>query len=211
MTARATGRIDARVDPKARFPRLVPIGVSTGHPLITAGTIGARVKDESRNLYALGNNPVYANADAASIGDSALQTGAFDGGTVPADKIGSLHGFQPISYKRGIADVIDAAIASTTSNDLGTGTPSDGYGILSSTTMAAFVGQWVQKYGRTTGQTYGTVSAVNVIVDICYEAQVPCHCKKNKLARFVDQIAIIDGNFSAGGDSGSSILTNDAA
>ena len=30
------------VDPKARFDRPVPIGVSTGHPDITAGTIGAR-------------------------------------------------------------------------------------------------------------------------------------------------------------------------
>ncbi len=211
VTARATGRIDARVDPKARFPRPVPIGVSTGHPLITAGTIGARVKDGSGNLYALSNNHVYANANAASIGDSTLQPGAYDGGTDPADKIGTLHDFQPISFKNGTTNVIDAAIASTTSNDLGTGTPSDGYGIPSSTTAAAFVGQAVQKYGRTTGQTYGTVSAINVIVDICYEARGPYRCKKNKLARFVDQIAIIDGNFSAGGDSGSSILTNNAA
>ena len=42
----------------ARCPRPAPIGVSTGHPAITAGTIGARVKDATRNVYALSNNHV---------------------------------------------------------------------------------------------------------------------------------------------------------
>jgi len=41
-----------------RWPVPVPIGVSTGHPDITAGTIGARVKDAYGNLYALSNNHV---------------------------------------------------------------------------------------------------------------------------------------------------------
>ncbi len=44
------------VDPKAGFPRPVPIGVSTGHPDITAGTIGARVTDGSQ---------IFANYSAA--------------------------------------------------------------------------------------------------------------------------------------------------
>ena len=38
-----------------RHPRPVPIGVSTGHPAITAGTLGARVTDGS-DVYALSNN-----------------------------------------------------------------------------------------------------------------------------------------------------------
>ncbi|MCH7984748.1 MAG: hypothetical protein IIC28_12350, partial [Chloroflexi bacterium] len=48
------------VDRTARFDRPVPIGVSTGHPDITAGTIGARVFDGNGNLYALSNNHIYA-------------------------------------------------------------------------------------------------------------------------------------------------------
>jgi hypothetical protein len=46
--------------PNERHPRPVPIGVSTGHPAITAGTIGARVTDGT-NVWALSNNHLYAD------------------------------------------------------------------------------------------------------------------------------------------------------
>jgi hypothetical protein len=65
----------------------------------------------------------------------------------------------------------------------------------------------VQKYGRTTGLTEGTVSELNVTVDVCYELAGFFRCKKS--ARFVDQIAISPGTFSAGGDSGSLIVTQE--
>ncbi len=64
----------------------------------------------------------------------------------------------------------------------------------------------MQKYGRTTGLTHGTVSEISVTVNVCYEGFVVC----TKWARFVDQIAITDGTFSGGGDSGSLIVTHDA-
>ena len=57
-----------------RWERPVPIGVSTGHPDITAGTIGAWVTD-GVNVYALSNNHVYANENQASIGENVLQPG----------------------------------------------------------------------------------------------------------------------------------------
>ena len=60
------------VDPAGWCPRPVPIGVSTGHPNITAGTIGCRVTDGT-NVYALSNNHVYANSNEATIGDNVLQ------------------------------------------------------------------------------------------------------------------------------------------
>ena len=53
----------------ARWTRPVPAGVSTGHPAITTGTIGARVKDDSGNIYALSNNHVYTDENQANIGD----------------------------------------------------------------------------------------------------------------------------------------------
>ena len=65
----------------------------------------------------------------------------------------------------------------------------------------------VQKYGRTTGPTSGVVVEINVTVDVCYEV-VLIFC--TKVARFVDQIAVTDGTFSAGGDSGSLIVTADS-
>ncbi len=52
----------------------------------------------------------------------------------------------------------------------------------------------------------GTVAEINVTVDVCYEGFIVC----TKWARFVDQIGITPGSFSAGGDSGSLVVTNDA-
>lgn len=197
----------ADVDPTAKFGRPVPIGVSTGHPDITAGTIGCRVKDGSGNVYALSNNHVYANINEASIGDNVLQPGTYDGGTDPADAIGTLSDFEPISFD-GSNNYIDAAIASVTTATLGTSTPSgDGYGTPSTLIASASLGQKVQKYGRTTVWTHGEVSEINITVDVCYEARGPFRCVK--LARFVDQIAITPGSFSDGGDSGSLIVTDD--
>ena len=85
-----TGRIDASDynNPQTR-QRPVPNGFSVGHPDITAGTIGARVKGGDGSIYILSNNHVLANINNASIGDAALQPGPYDGGTA-ADRIATL-------------------------------------------------------------------------------------------------------------------------
>ena len=189
---------DPPVDPTARFERPVPIGVSTGHPAITAGTIGARVTD-GPNVYALSNNHVYADENLASIGDKVLQPGTIDGGTVD-DDIGTLSDFEPIVFSLTANNVIDAAIAISSTEMLGNATPSDGYGTPKSVTAQAYIGMKVKKYGRTTGLTSGRVSAINGTFNIGYDAGV---------ARFVDQIVITGGAFSAGGDSGSLIVVSE--
>lgn len=186
------------IDRTARFDRPVPIGVSTGHPDITAGTIGARVTDGT-NVYALSNNHVYADENTASLGDPALQPGAIDGGTDPADRIATLADFEPIVFSTSANNVIDAAIALSSTANLGNATPSDGYGIPKSATTGVFINQKLQKYGRTTGLTKGFVWAVNVTVNVGYSSGT---------ARFVNQIMIAPGSFSAGGDSGSLVLSN---
>ena len=207
VVVKVTGMFVAYSDPTARFDRPVPIGVSTGHPDITAGTIGCRVKDGSGNVFALSNNHVYANSNNASIGDNELQPGPYDGGQDPADAIGTLHDFEPIKFD-GSNNYIDAAIASTNTSMVGYATPSDGYGTPSATTVSASVGLKVQKFGRTTHWTHGEVAELNVTVDVCYETQGPFRCVK--LARFVDQFTITPGSFSDGGDSGSLIVTDDS-
>lgn len=184
-------------DPASRWPRPVPIGVSTGHPIISAGTLGCRVKDSAGNVYALSNNHVYANQNQAGIGDAVLQPGTYDGGASPADTIGALFDYGPIVFSTSANNVIDAAIALSTPKLLGNATPPDGYGLPKSTTATVSLGAKVMKYGRTTGQTSGMVKGVNVIVNVQYDAGV---------ARFVGQILIGGGSFSAGGDSGSLIV-----
>ena len=183
--------------PTDRFDRPVPIGVSTGHPDVTAGTIGARVTDGT-NVYALSNNHVYANENKASIGDAVIQPGTYDGGISPDDDIGTLSAYVPIDFNGGI-NYVDAAIASTTTTLLGNSTPSDGYGTPMATIADASVGMKVKKYGRTTGETKGRVYAINATIDVHYDSGV---------ARFENQIVITPGVFSAGGDSGSLIVVN---
>lgn len=186
-------------DPTARFDRPVPIGVSTGHPDVTAGTIGARVKDASGNVYALSNNHVYAKENKASIGDLVLQPGPYDGGVAPDDTIGNLSDFEPIVFSTDASNVIDAAIALSSSELLGNATPGDGYGVPKSTTTPASIDMKVKKYGRTTGLTSGKVYAIEATVDVAYDSGV---------ARFVHQIIITPGTFSAGGDSGSLVVAD---
>lgn len=183
-----------KVDPTARFGRPVPIGVSTGHPSITAGTIGARVIG-SQGVFALSNNHVYADENTASNGDAVIQPGSFDGGSSPGDDIGTLFDYEPL-YFDGTPNVIDAAIATTTTALLGNSTPSDGYGTPATATVAAAVNMAVMKYGRTTGQTKSRVQALNASVNVGYSSGT---------ALFVGQI-IIGGGFSQGGDSGSLIV-----
>jgi len=184
------------VDRTARL-RPAPIGVSTGHPAITAGTIGCRVKDAAGNVYALSNNHVYADENLASIGDPVIQPGTYDGGASPADDIGTLFAFAPIKFD-GSNNTIDAAIALSSTTLLGKATPSDGYGTPKSATAWAPINASVKKYGRTTGLTKGKIWAANATVNVGYSTGV---------ARFVGQIIITPGTFSAGGDSGSLVVT----
>jgi len=66
----------------------------------------------------------------------------------------------------------------------------------------------VEKSGRTTGHTTGSVAAVNVTVDVAYYKV--CGVGR-QVARFVDQFRVGSTTtaFSAGGDSGSLILKQD--
>jgi hypothetical protein len=191
---------DSYLKPTERFPRPVPIGVSAGQPDVTAGTIGARVSDSSE-IYALSNNHVFANRNDASKGDNILQPGRVDGGTDPSNAIGTLYDFEPLRFCGVLScpdNRIDAALALTSADNLGTGTPENGYGEPRSGTTTATLGQAVQKYGRTTGLTTGTVSGINATINVNYNTGT---------VRFVDQILISDGRFSQGGDSGSLVVT----
>jgi hypothetical protein len=191
------------VDPKGGFPRPVPIGVSTGHPDVTAGTIGARVTDGTR-VFALSNNHVYAANNLGRTGDNLLQPGVVDGGRDPEDAIGTLYEYEPIAFCAGLScpsNQIDAALALTTTDDLDAATPEDGYGAPRGWTAEAELGMSVQKYGRTTGYTQGRVTGIHAIIDVSY---------RTGKARFENQVMITGDGFSAGGDSGSLIVTRGA-
>ena len=216
VTRHVTGMLMAFSDPTTKA-RPAPVGFSVGHFAITAGTIGARVVNPSLSVFLLSNNHVLANSNDASIGDPILQPGPFDGG-VAADQIGTLSAFKAIDFAGG-NNTIDAAIALSNATVLSNATPpDDGYGMPSAQiwndgnsdgvfdNKNALLNLPVQKYGRTTKLTHGTITGINATLSICYEALF-IFCLKS--ATFVDQIVIEPGQFSGGGDSGSLIATDD--
>ena len=177
--------------------RPAPIGVSTGHPDITAGTIGARVTD-GVNVYALSNNHVYANLNAADVGDNVLQPGTFDGGVDTGDAFATLWDFGVLGFDIFEVNVVDAAIALSSPSELSNATPPDGYGVPRVETIPAAVGLRVMKYGRTTGLTKARISDINVFTIVQYGPDF--------FLWFDQQILIGGVNFSAGGDSGSLVV-----
>lgn len=193
-------------DPTGTFARPVPIGVSIGNvESCSAGTLGARVL-KGGQVYILSNNHVLAEENEAANNSSIIQPGRFDTSpqcSIPAGSgIATLSQFVPISFSGN--NTVDAAIALTSTADVGNTTFDGGYGQPNRNTVAAAVNMAVQKCGRTTRCTRGTVSAVNATINVQYSGGV---------ARFVSQVVITGrrGAFSKSGDSGSLIVTDDAS
>ena len=75
-------------------------------------------------------------------------------------------------------------------------------GVVSNATLAPALDPAVKKSGQTTGLTRGSISALDVTVDVSYGSR--------KTARFVNQIPITPGSFINSGDSGS-LMVKDIA
>ncbi|MHA1527495.1 MAG: hypothetical protein ACTSVG_00640 [Alphaproteobacteria bacterium] len=189
-----------------------------------AGTLGFLVEDAEdpgggKKTYILSNSHVLAPPDV-DLGEPIIHAGLADAvcDAASAVEVGFLSDSEPISIctpkgRRGFVfdcadNRVDAAIAelsnpseiSTTGDILDIGTPG-------TSVIAPFPGQLVQKSGRTTGFTRGTIGAVDVtLTAVCYRAPDET-CSLANSARFVNQIKIgPEFKFSAEGDSGSGIF-----
>lgn len=201
LRAMAPGR--TKIDPTARFPRPVPIGVSTGNAgECSAGTIGARLRNAHGDVFALSNNHVYALENSAQTGSNILQPGRFDTNCAVDEEnvIGTLADFEPIVFNDAASNTLDAAIASTTTAQLGNATPANGYGAPKRETVTEELNQLVQKYGRTSALTKGVVTGIDAEVRVGYDSGT---------ARFVNQIFVQARKpFIKPGDSGSLLVTD---
>jgi hypothetical protein len=195
----------AAQSPTSKFARPVPIGVSSmaDTSFCAAATLGCRVKDSNGNVYALSCNHVYALENQGQIGVTpASQPSPLDVNcqVISADDFGTLTKFVTIDFSGG-NNTVDCAIVKTSTNLVGNATPSDGYGTPRSSTVAASLFQSVQKYGRTSGQSTGTVNAVNVTVLVGYDSGN---------ATFVKQIEVVGSrrrsSLGQPGDSGSLVV-----
>lgn len=172
------------------------------------GTLGALVQNAS-GLYILSNNHVIARSNLATIGETIIHPGLIDinCGSGAHDAVGSLIDFVPILYSKGRnvpLNEVDAAIALVVDGAVSPDGAILDVGPVSPNLLTATVGLGVQKSGRTTGQTFGTVQAIGVTVDVGYSES--CGGPAKNVARFVNQIRIGSGSFSAGGDSGSLVV-----
>jgi hypothetical protein len=183
-------------------------GVSIAHFDVTAGTLGGFVvADPARTggpdlgggpdaLYALSNRHVLDGVP----GDGVLQPGPADGGTDPADRVGTVAAVVPLTA--GEPARVDAALALLDDPQVDLDYP---VGRVTETAEAV-PGDTVEKIGRTTGHTHGRVSAIemdDVLVGYGPELGV---------LSFDGQIEVEStgpGSFSQGGDSGSLVYRSD--
>lgn len=182
---------------------------------IMAGTLGCVVVDKSDGKRCiLSNNHVIADKDSdtdsrANVGDAIVQPGTLDTGTCAgnADRIATLKRWIPFMsagnnlVDAGIGEIING---SDVNNAIGCDIGSvNGIREL----VAADVNILeVQKCGRTTCHTTGTVTDIDVTVDVGYELLTPTGIVP-RTYRFIHQIFTTD--MSTSGDSGSLILTMD--
>ncbi len=193
-----------------RIPRPVPIGVTAisdpgaGSSVCAAATLGCRLVDSVGNVYGLSNNHVWADENKLPIGNPAVQPSPLDDDCltgISTDRIGTLFAFVPLIFDGTTPNPCDAAIIKTTRALINTSTLGPGYGVPTSTTRAAFLGQKLQKFGRTSGYTHGIVVGINVTITITYASGGAL------FKDFIDTNAV-DGFpvFATSGDSGALVV-----
>lgn len=193
---------DPETDPQVLFQRPVPIGVQISNLATltglgcSVGTLGCRVKRSDGTVYILSNNHVIGRENDAAPGEQVVQPGC---GNAPVDTIARVSQVANITFTPTANNRIDAAIARTSITDIERLTPCFGYGVPKDATVKATLGMKVQKLGRTTNLTKGTVTGLNATVVVTF-GKGP--------ARFVGQIEISPGTFSDSGDSGSLIVSD---
>jgi hypothetical protein len=187
--------------------RNLHLGVSGGNVnditrrFCCSGTLGSLVSDGT-NKYILSNNHVLGRGDQAVAGEDISQPGLIDNNCAISTVVADYTGASPLGSN------VDAAVAQLRTGLMdGTGSIED-IGVPSSTVVNPSVGLGVAKSGRTTGFTTGTIASINTSVSVQYTKQCGGGQKFN--VSYTNQVVINSTTFSAGGDSGSLIVTNNA-
>jgi len=146
---------------------------------------------------------VLARSDQAVAGEDISQPGLIDNScrvsTLVADFTGAA----------ALGSNVDAAVAQVRLGQMDPTGFIEDIGVPSGTIVNPSVGLGVAKSGRTTGFTTGTVSSINTSVSVQY--QKGCNSGKKFTVSYTNQVVINSSTFSAGGDSGSLIVTNNAS
>jgi hypothetical protein len=188
--------------------RNLHLGVSGGNvrdrttQFCCSGTLGSLVQDTNGTKYILSNNHVLGLAGSATAGDDISQPGMIDNGcqiaTVVAD----------FTIAPALSSGVDAAIAQLRTGQMDATGFIEDIGTISRVVRTPAVGLSVAKSGRTTGFQTGTISSINSTVSVRYPPS--CGGSGGPVFTFTNQVVINSTTFSAGGDSGSLIVTNNS-
>jgi hypothetical protein len=191
------------------------------------GTLGALVS-RGGNQYILSNSHILARNDDASLGEPIIQPGLIDSScsSAASNTVAHLSQFVNLENPPPSQPLVDAALAQVISGEVdpqGTilelggsnngglptdGPPHAGSGVAPLIAVNAHNGL-VAKSGRSTGLTCSSIAAINVTANIQY--QKGCGAGATFTATFNDLVDIHDSAFSAEGDSGSIIVTQDGS
>lgn len=167
-----------------------------------SGTLGSLVQDTSGVKYILSNNHVLALGDKAVAGDDISQPGLIDNSCQVAAIVADF------TVAPRLTTNVDAAIAQLRTGQMDATGYIEDIGVPSSVVRNPAVGLNVAKSGRTTGFQTGTISSINSSVTVKYTTE--CGSNRGTNISFTNQVVINSSTFSAGGDSGSLIVTNDS-
>lgn len=167
-----------------------------------SGTLGALITDGT-NQYVLSNNHVLARGDKAVAGEDVSQPGLIDSNCQVSTVVADFTGAAPLGSN------VDAAVAQLRPGTMDSTGFIEDIGVPGTTTVNPSVGLGVAKSGRTTGFTTGTIASINTSVSVQYQAS--CGSGKKFVVAYTNQVVINSSTFSAGGDSGSLIVTNNAS
>ncbi len=165
-----------------------------------SGTLGAMLVDSNGTRYVLSNNHVLARQGQAKPGETISQPGLIDSNCKPSQTVATFTAAPPLGSN------VDAAVG-TLSAMHPNGFIMD-VGVPSSDVRPPAIGLLVTKSGRTTGLTTGKVTSISTSVRVGYSDS--CGSRTTLTVNYTNQIVVTGTKFSAGGDSGSLIVTNDA-
>lgn len=172
-----------------------------GSAFCCGGTLGALVLYDGVD-HILSNNHILARSGSAIVGEDAVQPGLIDTGCRPTGNI--VGTFIGDVVPLGSANV-DAALSMAIDGMVDASGAILDVGVPCAETQAPTIGLAVTKSGRTTGQTWGQITAINATVSIKYRPS----CNQGKGFTITSYNQVVTGDMSDSGDSGALLVSDD--
>jgi len=175
---------------------LTPPDVPTAGNYVFVGTLGAMVRDRATGAtMAMTNFHVACVNNGWAVGDRMVQPSRVDGGNPATQQFGAL-------TRAVLSENVDGAVVTVDAGHAWDYTVA-GIGDVAGSTPAT-VGMAVQKRGRTTEHTFGTVASTDFTLSIDYGDGLGTRTLRHQIR--IDTNTTLSARFSDHGDSGSVVM-----